>query len=428
MIKPTLAILLVSLSLLTLQTTHADWQDSLNEAWKNTKDVGGNAYEKSKEYTHNAFDKSRDYYDNIGLDTVSSATVTPALIQQQQKEHIQVIWKDILNNLDTALTLNTQIDKAPASRFFGADKKSLGKAQVDVFKVIESLLSSPAISKNRQHIEILKEKIRDKKNIISRYREERIVANMDERADYDKKIEKISANIKALSARIDDQKDILKKRFNASGLLLTDPQVDVLLSRVDADDIIKMSLVYDVLKDITAQLMGLTKESHENIAQARKYYGMHIILLKLVINMQDRYIKKLDEEYLPKIDLISKEARRLNEESTRLLATETQYNRKVLLHKNLKAQQLTLKVAKLYAQQLNQQKAKVKHAKALIIKDYKVAKNTYDTVKISADLIQLMQTNRTSFAALMDIQIPDIMPFENIAMQRKFEELSSLIK
>lgn len=428
MIKPTLTVLLISFSLLTLQTSQADWQDSLNDAWSSTKEAGGNTYEKSKEYTRDALDKSITYYDNIGLDTVSSESVTPQLIQQQKKEHIHVIWKDILNNLNDALALNTQIDNAPASRFFGADKKSLRKDQVDVFNVIESLLSSPSIAKNRQHIETLKEKISDKKNTISHYMEKRIIADPADRANYDKKIEKMKIDIEGLSTRIDDQKTILKKRFNASGLLLSDPQVDILLSRVDADDIIKMSLVYDVLKDITAQLMGLTKESHENINQARKYYGMHVVLLKLVITMQDRYVQKLDNEYLPKIELINIEARRLNKESTRLLASETQRNRKILLHKNIKAQQLTLKVAKLYAQQLNQQKAKVIHARQLIMKDYNVAKNTYDTVKISADLIQLMRTNRTSFAALMDIQLPDIMPFENITMQRKFEELSLLIK
>ena len=254
------------------------------------------------------------------------------------------------------------------------------------------------------------------------------MADNADRTTYDKKIGKAKADIDELTRRINNEKDILKKRFAASGLFLNNQQVDVLLSRVDADDIIKMTLIYNVLEDITAQLMSLTKESNENINQARKYYGMHVVLLKLVMNMQERYIKKLDQEYLPKIELISMETRRISEESRRLLSSETQANRKDLLHKNLKAQQLTLKVAKLYAQQLNQQKAKVIKAKNLIANDYKVAKNTYDTVKISADLIQLMKTNQASFSALMNIQIPDIVPFENLAMQRKFEELSLMIK
>ncbi|MCK5809612.1 MAG: hypothetical protein KAH00_00910 [Cocleimonas sp.] len=427
MIKIKLAVLLMTSSLLSVQTSHADWQNTFDNAWQNTKEIGGNAYEKSKAYTSDALDKSKTYYDGLTTEPTSSS-VTSGLIEQQKKEHIQVVWKDILNNLNQALEINSQIDQAPESRFFGADKQSLSEDQMDVFVVIEGLLSSPEISKNRENIEALKAKISHKKNTISRHMEKRIVADNDERADYDQKITKLNGDIDELSRRIDNQKDILKKRFNASGLLLSDAQVDVLLSRVDADDIIKMSLVYDVLKEITEQLMGLTKETHENIDQARKYYGMHVVLLKLVINMQDNYVKKLDEDYLPKIEMISMETRRINEESTRLLATETQRNRKALLHKNLKAQQLTLKVARLYAEQLNQQKEKVAKARRLILNDYKVAKNTYDTVKISADLIQLMKTNRASFSALMNIQIPEIVPFENLAMQRKFEELSSMIK
>ncbi|HIO91910.1 MAG TPA: hypothetical protein EYG68_03590 [Leucothrix mucor] len=422
-IKLTCALLLLNSSI-----AHADWTDTLGNVWKNTKEISGDALESSKEYSSTLLDKSKDYYDEVTTDTISPSKLTPQLISEEKKEHIRAVWSDVLGDLDTALKLNTEIDAAPDSKFFGDDKKSLGEDQMDVFKTIEALLSSPAISKNRDVIDALKQRIREKKNDIAGYMEKRIVADNNDRADYDQKIEKLKGDINELHRRINDEKDKLQKRFHASGLLLSNDQVDVLLSRVDADDIIKMSLVYDVLADITQQLMGLTKESNENINQARKYYGMHVVLLKLVINMQDNYVKKLDEVYLPKIDLIRQETLRIKQESTQLLANESKNDRKNILRKNVKAQQLTIKVAKLYTEQLNHQKAKVKKARGLVMADYKVAKNTYDTVKISADLIRLMRTNRASFNALMNIQIPDIIPFENIAMQKKFEEMSSLIK
>lgn len=421
-------LLACSLTALLTTTAQADWTETLGDLWKSTKEISSDAYESSKEYTNKAIDKSKDYYDDFSAESITASQLTPQHIQQEKKQHIKTVWKDILADLDTALDLNTQIDKAPASRFFGSDKKSLGKEQIDVFEQIEALLSSPAINKNRQAIESLKDRIRSKQDDIAEYLEQRIVADNDERAKYDKKIQQTRADIAELNRRIQNEKNKLKKRFNASGLLLSDPQIDVLLSRVDADDIIKMSLVYDVLADITTQLMGLTKESNENINQARKYYGMHVVLLKLVLNMQGSYIKKLDNEYLPKIDNIRKDTHRINQESSRLLSSERDAQRRSLLQKNIKAQQLTLKVARLYAQQLNQQKAKVIKSRKLITDDYRVAKNTYDTVKISADLIRLMNTNRASFSALMNIQVPEIVPFENLEMQRKFEELSSLIK
>jgi len=417
-----------ALLLIISHTAYADWTDTLGDAWKSTKEISNGAYEKSKEYSSSVLDKSKDYYDQVTNDTIPLKNLTPELILEEKKAHIRTVWSDVLGELDTALTLNSEIDVAPESRFFGADKKSLGEDQIDVFETIENLLSSPAISKNRDAIDALKQRIKDKKNTIAGYMEKRIVADNADRASYDDKIDTLKADIAELSHRINDEKDKLQKRFQASGLLLSNDQVDILLSRVDADDIIKMSLVYNVLADITQQLMGLTKESNENINQARKYYGMHVVLLKLVINMQDSYVKKLDDVYLPKIATIQEETRRIQQESTRLLSTENKKDRKNILRKNIKAQKLTIKVAKLYAEQLNHQKAKVKKARDLIMADYKVAKNTYDTVKISADLIRLMRTNRASFNTLMNIQIPDIIPFENIAMQKKFEEMSLMIK
>jgi len=119
---------------------------------------------------------------------------------------------------------------------------------------------------------------------------------------------------------------------------------------------------------------------------------------------------------------------RINQESRQLLHSENNQAQRSVLQNNLQAQQLTLKVAKLYAQQLGNQKAKVVEALNRAKSDYRVAKNTFDTVKLSAELIRLMKTNEASFNALMNIQIPEIVPFQNIEMQKKFEELSGLLK
>ena len=296
-----------------------------------------------------------------------------------------------------------------------------------MFSEVEALLANPGISTSRRHIEKLKDRIQSERKRIATLKEKKVVASADEKDKLDKKIQKSLDKVATYKGNIDLEKDNLKIRFQQVGLLLSDDQVDVLLSRVDSDDIIKMAVVYDVLSDITSQLMELTQEFNEDINQARKYYGMHVVLLKFVMNMQQSYIQKLDDEYLPKINAIRKDTARLSQESKSLLESQKKAASRGLLQKNLRAQALTLKVANIYAQQLNKQKTKVQKALQLIKGDYRVAKNTYDTVKLSADLIRLMRTNQASFNALMDIQIPEIVPFENIEMQKKFEELSLLL-
>lgn len=417
-----------------LIATNADWKDTINETWQSTKDIGENAVDKTinktKEYSDKAVQGSKDLYNTLSGDVslIPIEGVTHKIIIEENTQHLKQIWPEVLENLDDALSLNTQIDKAPASRWFGADKKSLSKDQFDVFGEIEKLLDSPAISKNRQNIWRLKERVSKERLQIAKLKEKRVVATVEQKQKLDKEIQKSLNNISAYSNNINQEKSNLKARLQEMGLMLSQEQIGVLLSRVDSDDIIRMSVVYDVLADITKQLMELTREFNEDINQARKYYGMHVVLLKFVINMQQSYINKLENEYLPKIEHIKNETLQVNQETRALLKTETQNAQRKVLHNNLQAQKLTLKVSKLYAQQLQKQKHKVQEALNQATKDYLVAKNTFDTVKLSAELIRLMKSNQASFNALMNIQIPEIVPFKNIEMQKKFEELSLLLK
>ena len=411
----------------------ADWKESINNAWEKTEDFRDTTVEKTKEYSDKAMQGSKDLYsslsDDVNLVSGSEAQViSREIIIEENTQHRKEIWPDVLENLNDALKLNSKIDNAPESAWFGDDKESLSKDQFEVFAEIEALLSSPTISENRKNIERVKDKISDERQQIGNLKEKRVVATPDKKEKLNKKIQKSLDKISAYDDNIDYQKANLKARLEEMGLLLSHDQIDVLLSRVDSDDIIKMSVVYDVLADITKQLMELTKEFNEDINQARKYYGMHVVLLKLVINMQQSYINKLENEYLPKIDAIKQDTAIVNSESKSLLRSEKNSVSRKVLKNNIQAQELTLKVAKLYGKQLNKQKKKVQEALTLAKRDYRVAKNTFDTVKLSAELIRLMKSNQASFNALMNIQIPEIVPFKNIEMQKKFEELSLLLK
>ena len=413
---------LILFVIISTHPAYADWQESLNNAWDNTKEL-----------SNEALDKSKGLYSTLSGDVrlvpeSERQTLSQKIILEEKSQHLKKIWPDVLETLDDALSINTKIDSAPESAWFSDDKKSLSKKQFEVFSEIEALLSSPEISKNRENIDRLKDKIKEQRRDIASLKEKRIVATADESADLDKKINKARENINVYLSNIDYQKSNLRTRLQELGLSLSDKQIGVLLSRVDANDIIKMSVVYDVLADITQQLMELTKEFDEDINQARKYYGMHVVLLKMVITMQQSYINKLGHHYLPKIAKIKHDTLQVNLQTRALLRSEKQATQRKVLQNNLNAQQLTLKVTQLYSEQLQKQKQKVNEALQQAKKDYNVAKNTFDTVKLSAELIRLMQSNQASFNALMNIQVPEIVPFKNLEMQRKFEELSSLLR
>ncbi|MBT6978223.1 MAG: hypothetical protein HN951_00115 [Flavobacteriales bacterium] len=104
--------------------------------------------------------------------------------------------------------------------------------------------------------------------------------------------------------------------------------------------------------------------------------------------------------------------------------SEVNSSRKAIYQKNIKAQGLTIKTAKLYKDVLYGQKRKVMKASDNTRIDLDLAVNTYATVQISSDLLDVLKDSKQGFDVLMDLQVPDIVAFENTEMQRKFQELS----
>ena len=411
----TVAVRVLLGCLLVSGPLQADWKSSVDEAIDTARQAGQKALDTSRGYT------------DAWLSPVPEP-LTDTEIEAQKAEQFRQIWGKTLQRLDETRDLDARIEVAPEKRWFGDDKASLRQDRRDVFNTLAELLDDPLIVEQRAHILALKDKISEEKQSVGALKEKRGIAVGDDRSKLDEKIAAAEKNIAGYEQAIAIEKDNLQKRFKASGLELDQAQLTALLSRVDADDLISMAVVFDVLADITQQLMQLMQESGEDIQQARKYYGMYVAMLEFVLYMQDSYIDKLNNSYLPRIKDVVSNTRRVQRESLRILANESRIDRKNIVRKNIEAQQLTLKVSKLYTRQLEQQKAKVLKARSVVRRDFRVAKNTYDTVKIGADLVRLMQVSQASFTALMNIQIPDIVPFENLEMQKKYEELSKLIR
>ena len=67
---------------------------------------------------------------------------------------------------------------------------------------------------------------------------------------------------------------------------------------------------------------------------------------------------------------------------------------------------------------------KIQRARELVRKHHEVAENTLKTVQVSASLSALMTQNESLYRDLMELQMPELVPFENLQMQREFEAVT----
>ena len=353
--------------------------------------------------------------------------------QRLHQEHFNNIWEDVIDNLEDGLEITKEIEKAPNSAIFVADKKSLRKDFDSVLDDITMLILDDNLLNYRESIREDREHISSLKSDILEYREKKITAPISShirttKSEYQKKIANIEDEIKIYKQKIEQTKVLVSNNFKTIGVNLSAKQIDVLLSRVDGDDIIAMTLMMDVLKQITTQLLGIMQESGEELTHAKKYYGMNMVLLELVVYVQNNLITKIEKKYIPKIDTILSNTKRILEKTSKKISSETNLQRKSIYYQNYQAQKLTFKVATLYKKNLKDELKQVREARGVSIKNLDVSKNTFETVSLSSDLYKIISSSQSMMREVMKLQIPTIIPFENIKMRDKFMELTDKIK
>ena len=52
------------------------------------------------------------------------------------------------------------------------------------------------------------------------------------------------------------------------------------------------------------------------------------------------------------------------------------------------------------------------------------AMNTYETVQLSSQVANAIREARRNFAALLELEVPDLRGFENVELQQEFERLT----
>ncbi len=105
-----------------------------------------------------------------------------------------------------------------------------------------------------------------------------------------------------------------------------------------------------------------------------------------------------------------------------LNASEPQHQK--MYKANLEAQQLTNQAVGLYRQYLTKNKNRMKQAVNKIYKEYQVAENTYLTVSTAYALIAMMREADNLYNSISELQVPDLLVFDNNALKAEFKKLS----
>ena len=339
----------------------------------------------------------------------------------------KLVWKNSFDKFEEASNLELKLDNTPDAswKFWQTNKDDINE---DIDSLINSIIDEIAgidLLEYKRKVAKYREKIEELREDIAKLRESKILASTKEKKEYEDDIAKLKKQIKSIEDGIKEIKKELKKSFRENKISLNAKQIDTLLDRVDGDDIIEMSVILDILKYINSQIAQLVKESGEDLNRAKKYYAMHLVSLKLVVHIQQKYIDKVNSEYIPKLNKIEEKTKKLKYDTEIMIDKSSDERRALIYKKNLEAQNLTLRVVTLYKNALLKSIESVKKAQLISIENLKVADNTLKTVLLSSDLYSVISESKAMFNRVISIQMPEIVPFENLKIKQEFKKMTT---
>jgi uncharacterized small protein (DUF1192 family) len=380
-------------------------------AWTQTLDTAGDWWQRSRAFADRAMSDARGLF--------------------ADEQDFGRVWETVVPKLDGALVLEDLHDELPEKAWIGTDQRSNRAAINLMLDDAVQLLSKSPIQDYRERIRVLQTEIERARADIAESRQRRIAAPMESTikrtvADYDRLIEKREREIDRLQDELASVKWEFAGELRQMGIDLGDDQVEFLLSTVVGDNMVDLGILFDNVKAITLHLEELVAQSGEDLQSARRYYGLYVILLQALNRMHLQIEEAIAEQYVPQIDAIIGRAEALSWETRRLQREAP--GRQDLLAANLAAQQLTIQAAGIYRQYLKDQATQVRQARRELEKDIAAAWNTYETVRVSGELVSLVRSSQQLLEGLMNRQVPALRPFENLEMQREFQKLTEQLR
>ena len=400
-IIPAICLIMVSMS------AQADWKESLSTGWSSVKNSSSELY--------------TDLTGEEGEVTQALSTLSAA----RQKSILS--WDKMEDRFADIIEVKGEKDQAPKSAFFKKDKASYQEDIDALLGDVYGILNDNIVKEASNSIAQIDSTILALQKKASQQKSKSVILIGEDKREALKKQQQYEDDIAEYQHNREKMIEVVQVRLDEFGTELSFEQVEALLVRVNADDILAMTTIFPVIGEIASSFAKITATSGEDLNNAKKYYSMYVVLLELQLYIQERYITDLKYKYIPRIDELQ------NKQNSLIKTTKNEMRKAPSKHKkayslNLKSQNTTLQAIKLYKVNMQQDLSNMSKAHSLLVEDYTLAVNTLNTVTMSSQVSNLITNSSQLFDTIMALQAPELVPFNNIQMQKEFSALTDKIK
>ncbi|QDU68565.1 hypothetical protein [Engelhardtia mirabilis] len=353
--------------------------------------------------------------------------------QRARRDRVRRVFSKVLPPIEEAAERYEEHGSLERRSLFGRDQRD-NQESIDrlLDKAVEALELS-SLDDVRTELRGLEDQASELERRLARDREARVSAPRSDEVnaiedaitvtveEYDARIAQDQETLEGLRRESDELVDRFVDELRAVGVELDREAAEGLLAAVSGDEFIKLCAVFDNVRLVTEQLQELTEQSGENLETARRYYGVYVVLIRIMDRLQLDFVAKVREEQIPRLRELASQARDNIVQAERNLRRDGD---PTIGAKNITANRLTIQATEIYVEYLSAQATDVERQNARLQPRLRDAVNTYETVRVASQVAEILRESARDLDTLLNLEVPRLRAFENSELQAEFMRLT----
>lgn len=254
------------------------------------------------------------------------------------------------------------------------------------------------------------------------------IRHPDEPEQYDARIAAVKLKKEALEKERAVQASKVQETLRSIGLDLQGSAAERCLFPVNIETLIDNAVV---ARDIAAVVENLGRFlDSEDLATAKRYFGMYLVMIDVRAESFRQYLEKSENgEWRKGVNEILRAAEAAVRSDT-ANAAQTRFTEaeREIFRKNAATNRKTTEAATAYLDLLRQYEGIIRGKLAEAERVREVAQSSWNTVSLASDLKEIVKTSHEAFEALLSLELPPLVLFDDTALQAEFDAITKKLR
>lgn len=239
---------------------------------------------------------------------------------------------------------------------------------------------------------------------------------------------RLRREIAEMEASLAGKKDLVLATITSNGVPLTREQFEAMINAADSVETAQIMAVAGNLHDLLQTLESQVTAPDASVDMLKTYSGIYMMCYRVYIYAVANAIVTIEKQYQPRLAEVKRKNDELMKESRSLRRQLTSDADRQTLESNMESQQRMDKVIDLYGRYLKRRVGELTKLNEEMGRHYRVAENTYRTIQLSSQLIELVRTTRDDFSRIFSFRTPEMRLLLDERLSREFAEVTASLR